>query len=140
MQYQKAGLKDSQALAKMNRRLIVDSKHRNPMKLSQLNRRMRRWFQAGYHAYFFKEDDQVVGYCVFIKEKEYLYIRQFYIERTARRQGLGQEAFQWLRRHIWKKEHRLRMDVLVGNKAAIGFWKSVGFKDYCLTMERDGKV
>jgi predicted acetyltransferase len=118
----------------------VDSKHRNPMNLSQLSRRMRRWLRSGYRAYFFKEDDRVIGYCVFIKEKEYLYIRQFYIERTARRQGLGRKAFQWLRRHIWKKEHRFRMDVLVGNKVAIGFWKSVGFKDYCLTMEKEGSA
>jgi len=24
----------------------------------------------------------------------------------------------------------------VGNQSAIGFWRSVGFTDYCLTMER----
>jgi len=138
MEYQKALLKDSRTLAQMNRRLIVDTRHRNPMNLSQLNRRMRGWLREGYRAYFFKRDGRVIGYCVFIKQKDYLYIRQFYIERAERRKGSGREALGWLRRHAWKRESRLRMDVLVGNRAAIGFWRSAGFKDYCLTMEREG--
>jgi GNAT superfamily N-acetyltransferase len=67
--------------------------------------------------------------------KEHLYIRQFYVEKRFRRIGLGKYAFGWLRKNVWKKEPRLRLDVLVKNGRGIGFWKAVGFKDYCLAME-----
>ena len=31
---------------------------------------------------------------------------------------------------------RIRLDVLIGNAGGIQFWRSVGFEDYCITMER----
>ena len=137
MQLRKAVLADLRSLAEMNRQLIRDSGHRNPMNLVQLTRRMKGWLQKEYQAWIFLEKSQVAGYCLFRREKEFLYIRQFYVGRPFRRTGLGRRAFGWLRRNPWKTEKRLRMDVLVGNKGAIDFWKAVGFKDYCLTMERE---
>ena len=31
---------------------------------------------------------------------------------------------------------RIRIEVLVSNLEAIGFWRSLGFADYSITMER----
>jgi len=39
-------------------------------------------------------------------------------------------------KNAWGVRARVRIDVLVGNHSAIEFWRSVGFTDYCLTMER----
>jgi hypothetical protein len=45
-------------------------------------------------------------------------------------------GLEWLSQNAWRDRRRIRIDVLVGNQAGIGFWRSVGFRDYCLTMER----
>lgn len=76
-----------------------------------------------------------MGYCVYRKEKDFLYIRQLYIERTYRRKGLGLKALRILRKTVWKKCPLLRMDVLVKNGPGVRFWRMAGFKDYCLTLE-----
>jgi predicted acetyltransferase len=134
---QKAGFLDVATLGRMNLLLIRDSGHRNPMNQAQLARRMRKWMEGEYTAYLIKIRELPVGYCLCRKEKEFLYIRQFFIERAYRNRGLGRRAFHLLRKKAWKKAVLLRMDVLVGNKTGIRFWKALGFKDYCLTMEKN---
>ncbi len=134
----KAGLKDGLALARMNYDLIQDSGHWNPMKVPELSRRMRKWMKKGdYQACLFEAEGKPVGYCVYRKEREFIYIRQFFIARELRRRGFGRKAFGMTRKLYWKGRPRLRMDVIVDNIPAIRFWRAVGFKDYCLTMERE---
>jgi len=138
IEIKKAGPEDSPALARMNYDLIRDSGHRNPMKVPQLSRRMRGWIKRGeYKVCIFEAGGEPVGYCAYRKEAEFVYIRQFFIARGLRRKGFGREAFETMRKLLWKGGPRLRMDVLVDNVPAIRFWRSVGFKDYCLTMERE---
>jgi ribosomal protein S18 acetylase RimI-like enzyme len=36
---------------------------------------------------------------------------------------------------IWQRDKRLTLDVLCTNKAAISFYKSVGFTEYSLELE-----
>ena len=134
----KAGLADCLALARMNHDLIQDSGHRNPMEVPQLSRRMRNWVKRGnYQVCLFEAEGMLVGYCVYRKEREFIYIRQFFIDRKLRRKSFGRRAFGMMRKLHWKGRLRLRMDVLVDNVPAIRFWRAVGFKDYCLTMERE---
>jgi predicted acetyltransferase len=136
MKIQKAHLQDGQLLARMNHRLIRDEGHRNPMNQAQLARRMKKWLAKEYSAYLFKEREKIIGYCLFRKEKGFIYIRHFYIERIHRKKGLGRKAFNALSKEVWKKTPILRMDVLVDNKVGLNFWKDLGFQDYSLTMER----
>jgi ribosomal protein S18 acetylase RimI-like enzyme len=126
-------------LANMNRLLIWDEKHRNKMTIRRLTQRMKKWLSSDYQAFLFLNKDKVFGYCLFVKTKEYVYIRQFYIKRDSRRLGLGKKTIGLLRKTVWEKDKRLRLDVLVTNLRGISFWKSVGFKDYCLTMELNPK-
>ncbi len=135
MKFHKATLKDSQLIAEMNYQMIKDQKHRNSMNVTQLNRRMKKWLAGDYGAYLFLNEGKTIGYCLFHKTKEFMYVRQFYIEKTSRRRGLGLMALNWLRKNVWKKENRFRLDVLVGNERAIRFWEAAGFTKYCLTME-----
>jgi len=130
-----AAPKDSGLLAPMNHRLIRDSGHRNPMNIDQLTRRMRRWLKGEYKGCVFEMDGKTVGYCVYRKEEDFLYVRQLYIERAYRRKGLGLEVVKIMRKTIWKNYPLLRMDVLVRNRPGVHFWRAAGFKDYCLTLE-----
>ncbi len=55
--------------------------------------------------------------------------------RLRRRQGIGRQALEILRSTIWPANKRLTVDVLVQNTAAVAFWRTVGYNDYCLTLE-----
>ena len=139
MKIRKAGGKDVSILGQMNHRLIRDEGHPNPMNVVQLAGRMRRWLKGKYRAYLFEKDEKVAGYCVFREEKDYLYIRQFYIEPAFRRKGMGKKSFEWLRKRLWRNHKVLRLDVLVGNTRGCSFWKALGFKTRVLGMERKDK-
>jgi ribosomal protein S18 acetylase RimI-like enzyme len=133
----RAVVKDSLVLARMNHCLIRDEKHRNPMTVPQLSRRMKKWLENEYAAHLFLNEGRVVGYCLYTKMSDFIYVRQFYVEANSRRLGLGKKAFGLMKKVAWRGKSRLRLDVLVTNRRAIAFWKAVGFKNYCLTMEAE---
>jgi ribosomal protein S18 acetylase RimI-like enzyme len=137
MTYRRATAADAPALAAMNRQLIRDEGHRNRMSQSELEVRMTQWLGGEYEAILFEGPEQTVGYALFRRGPEYVYLRQFFIRPECRRQGFGRAAMAWLCQHAWRGE-RVRVEVLVGNAVAISFWRSMGFQDYCLTLERDG--
>lgn len=137
MHYRFATKSDSEVLALMNQQLIWDEGHRNKMTLLELGQRMTDWLKGEYQAILFEEEGVVVGYALFKHESEYIYLRQLYVESKYRRKGIGKAAMQWLSANPWKNIKRLRLDVLVGNKTGIAFWKAAGFSEYCLTMEKD---
>jgi len=126
---------DAAALARMNGELIRDEGHRNPMSVAELEARMAKWLEGEYQAVLFEEDGTALGYALFKREPEWIYLRQFYVERGRRRRGLGREALGRLRAEFWRDAPRVRLEVLVGNAAGIAFWRAVGFRDYALTME-----
>ena len=125
---------DIQLLAEMNRQLIRDEGHRNPMTLGELYERMRGWLTE-YRALIIQDDGSVVGYVLFHQDTERLYIRHFFIVPAFRRKGLGKLAIQELRENVWNSATRLRLEVLVNNPRGTAFWRSVGFNAYSLTME-----
>ncbi|HVA48477.1 MAG TPA: GNAT family N-acetyltransferase [Pirellulales bacterium] len=139
MNYRLATLDDIALLAAMNQELIRDEGHRNTMSLSQLQDRMRGWLQDEYRAVIFEDEGEAAGYALFRHESDWTYLRQFYVLPSKRRRGIGRKAVQWLRENEWSRSPRVRLEVLIGNSVAIQFWRSLGFSEYCLTMERDAR-
>jgi GNAT superfamily N-acetyltransferase len=135
MIYRFAITSDAALLARLNKQLIDDEGHRNTMTVAQLEERMRDWLSEEYQAVLFQRVAETLGYALFRREPEYVYLRQFFVCCEHRRRGIGRDAIAWLRQHAWGDCARLRLDVLVGNNEAIAFWRSVGFRDYCVTME-----
>jgi GNAT superfamily N-acetyltransferase len=127
---------DAAALARMNGELIRDEGHRNPMSVAELEARMAKWLEGEYQAVLFEEDGTALGYALFKREPEWVYLRQFFVARGRRRKGIGREALRRLRAEVWKDAPRIRLDVLTGNASGIAFWRAMGFQDYCLTMEK----
>jgi GNAT superfamily N-acetyltransferase len=125
---------DLDLLADWNHQLIRDEGHRNPMTSLQLAERMKQWLQGEYRAVLFSTDEPV-GYALFKQEEQLVYLRQFFVRRDRRRTGLGREAFSILREQVWPRGVRLTVDVLCQNQGGIAFWRSVGYRDYCLTLE-----
>jgi predicted acetyltransferase len=138
VKFRRAEVADAEELAEMNCHLIRDEGHRNRMNRAELEARMTQWLESEYEAFLFEEGEQTVGYALFRQETEYVYLRQFYIRPEHRRCGLGRAAIDWLWQHVWGRG-RVRLEVLIGNAVAISFWRAVGFRDYCLTLERESE-
>ncbi len=141
MRYRKAHLADVNLLAEMNHQLIQDEGHRNPMDVPELERRMVDFLEGEYDAIIFRlDDDTPVAYALYRHDRDSIYLRQFFVHREYRRQGIGRQAMQTLLSEIWPRGCPITVEVLVKNTAAHEFWKAMGFEDYSIMLElgRDG--
>ena len=132
MQIIKCTVSDVSLLAEMNKRLIEDERSSNTMSLDELKDRMSGFINGEYDAFFFKEDEAVVGYALVRQTVSPLYLRQFYIEREYRRRHLGKEAFEILLDFL--KVNSIDIDVLPWNEGGRKFWKRMGFSETCISM------
>jgi len=132
MQIRKCTAEDCPRLAEMNKWLIDDEKSGNPMNLEQLQERMKGFLSGEYHAYFFTDDEAVIGYALVRHTSDPLYLRQFFIDREYRRQKYGKRAFQALMAYL--DVETIDIDVLPWNHAGVSFWKSCGFEETCISM------
>jgi GNAT superfamily N-acetyltransferase len=121
-------------LAEWNHQLIEDEGHSNPMSLAELAQRMRVWLQTDYRGVIFWEGEPV-AYALYRKTDGQVHLRQFFVRRDRRRQGIGRRAIALLRHDVWPKDVRLTVDVLCSNLPAVAFWRSVGYRDYSLTLD-----
>jgi len=135
MTFRRATLNDCARLAELNRQLVRDEGHRNPMTVPELEQRMKGWLASEYTAVIFEDGGAVVAYALYCEQPEEIYLRQLFVVRPRRRRGIGREAMNVLRTQIWPKHKRLTVEVLVQNTAAVAFWRAVGYKDYALTLE-----
>jgi predicted acetyltransferase len=135
MTFRAATLNDCPRLAELNCQLIRDEGHRNPMTVPELEQRMRDWLSGEYRAVIYEDGSEVVAYALFREQQEEIYLRQLFVVRHRRSQGIGRRAVEILRSQIWPKTKRLTVEVLVANKRAVSFWRSVGYADYALALE-----
>jgi predicted acetyltransferase len=135
MKFRCATLKDCALLAGLNHQLIRDEGHRNRMTVPELEQRMKGWLASEYAAVLFENAGEIVAYALYREQPEEIYLRQLFVVRNRRRKGVGREAVNILRAKVWPKNKRLTVDVVVQNEAAVAFWRDVGYKDYCLTLE-----
>lgn len=136
MRYRNATAAVARTLAQMNHQLIRDEGHRSRMSVGELEQRMRSWLEGEYQAVLFEDGQGAAGYALYRREAEWVYVRQFFVRPERRRQGIGRAAWAWLRENPWRDAPRIRLDVLIGNASGLRFWRSLGFEDYCITMER----
>ena len=134
MHLRRATEADVPLLAAMNGRLLEDEAHHLRLAAAELEKRMRGWLAGEYQAVLFIDSGEGVGYALFRPDNRGIYLRQFYVERDRRRQGIGRTALELLRQEIWPAGSRVTLEVLVGNQPALAFWRAVGFADYALTM------
>jgi len=135
MTFRHATLDDCPLLSGLNHQLIRDEGHRNQMTVLELEQRMRGWLSGEYRAVIFEDAGDVVAYGLYREQLELIYLRQLFVVRHRRRQGLGRQAVEILRSQVWPKDKRLTVDVLVANQSGVAFWRSVGYTDYALSLE-----
>lgn len=148
-------------LAQMNQRLIQDEGSRNPMNVAQLEARLHGWLDSGAWTVDVIETEdgrgtteeeelrttphalRIIGYAVYQQRADdydpsqpVVYVRQFYIERERRGQGLGRRAFAQLAEERFPPGATLVLEVLATNPRGRRFWESLGFHEYCTTLKR----
>ncbi len=105
------------------------------MTVPELEQRMKDWLTSEYAAVIFENGGEVVAYALYREQTEEVYLRQLFVVRTRRREGIGRKAMDIMRSRIWPKGKRLTVEVLVKNEAGVAFWRAVGYRDYSLTLE-----
>lgn len=135
MNFHRATFDDCPRLAELNHQLIRDEGHRNQMTVPELEQRMRGWLASEYAAVIFEDKGDVAAYALYREQTEEIYLRQLFVVRDRRRNGIGRQAMEILRSEIWPKNKRLTVEVLTQNTAAIAFWRAMGYKDYSLQLE-----
>jgi ribosomal protein S18 acetylase RimI-like enzyme len=135
MNFRRATVDDCALLAELNHQLIRDEGHRNKMTVPELEQRMKGWLASEYAAVIFEEKGETVAYALYRDEPEELHLRQLFVVRNRRRQGIARAAMEILRTQLWPKDKRLTVSVLVQNTAAVAFWRALGYQDYSLTLE-----
>ena len=142
MTHREATLDDCGVLAEMNHQLIRDEGHRNPMTVTELAERMRGWLSSGgYRAVLFEDSGCPVAYALFhIKSDASIYLRQFFVSRDRRRQGVGSQAAATLFRDVFPVGARVTLDVLAYNEAAASFWAKLGSLRYSICLERPNSL
>ncbi len=129
-----ASVADSSMLAAWNYQLIRDEGHRNPMDALELEERMRGWLASGEYLAVIFEEDEPVAYALFKETEDEIYLRQFFVVRHRRHEGIGTGAMAQLFA-LWPKEKRWTVSVLTKNTPAVAFWQAMGYADYALTLE-----
>jgi ribosomal protein S18 acetylase RimI-like enzyme len=134
-----ATMDDAPILAKMNRELTKDENHRNRfMPYEWFLERMISFLRGDYQAILFERNGKIVAYALYRNLEEHedtIYLRQIYVDRAYRRQGIGRSMMQVLMKEYWPENKRLTVEVLSANKAAYTFYKSVGYQDYSIELE-----
>ena len=131
------------ALARMNKALIEDEESRNPMSVAELRDRFGRFVgEEGWTVEVFTWENQVVGFITYRYEPDPIasagqcvHLRQFYIARTHRRQGIGAAAIALFKRSRLRRGDRVVLEVLETNPGGKRFWQHAGFVPYAAVME-----
>ena len=135
MEIIKAKLGDVKRLAELNRCLIEDERHPNPMNIAELTERMHEWLATDYICYLAKENGDIVAYCLYRDDGGYYYMRQLYVDRAHRRKGIATQLLDWLYENVWT-DKKVRLDVLAHNEDAVAFYKRYGFRIGVYRMEK----
>ena len=137
MEFRYAEQADAAFLADINRQLIEDEWDGGGMSLERLEARMRRWIADDeYRAVLFRENDADVAYALVSLDEDSAFIRHFFVIKEHRGRGVGRRAIETLFDRVVPPGFRTTLDVLASNTSGHQFWRSQGFSDYAVRMER----
>ncbi|MEN8158876.1 MAG: GNAT family N-acetyltransferase [Myxococcota bacterium] len=134
MELRDADASDVPRLAVWNEQLIEDENAPYRLDRPALETRMRGWLAAEYRAVVFRVDGRAIGYALYRAEDGGFYLRQFVIDRSARRRGHGRRAIELLKARVFGPGARISLQVLNQNAVGLTFWRAVGFEDAAQTL------
>ncbi len=134
---------DVDQIAQMNKELIEDEGHTNPMNLAELKERLHHFVSRdGWTVDVFTSNLMIIGYATYRLEANIskindttIHIRQFYIARSQRGKGMGRRAYRLLIESQRQAPKRILIEVLESNPGGKAFWSRIGFTPYAMSME-----
>ena len=140
--WREATLDDLATLGGMNHHLTLDEEHpiARDWPLERLTERMREFLEGEYTAILFEEDGEPVAYALHKPDDDgSIHLRQFFVVRHRRREGLGRRAAALLINEIFPPDQRITLTALCHNETALAFWKAMGFHEMFTAFERNPK-
>lgn len=144
VELRKATINDIATLAEMNKELIEDEHSRNPLNVHQLTLRMQTWLDSNWSAVMIFKNSALIGYLLYQQRQDdnymderVIYVRQFFVQRTYRRRGIGREAFEQIVNEYFPSGTKIMLDVLATNPEALRFWEDLGFQQYSTALYRN---
>ena len=125
---------DIPLLAELNQQLIEDERAPNDMSQEALAERLRGWLDGEYRAVFFETSSEVFAYALYRPSEDGLYLRQFFVARSRRGEGLGRRAIALFREEVICEGQVLSLEAYAHNEEAIAFWQSVGFSRHTVSF------
>ena len=137
MTWREAAEVDCPLLGALNHQLVADERHPSAMTVAELTERMREFLAGEYTAILFEDQGDVLAYALYHPiEGDELYLRQFFVVRGRRREGVGRRAVGILLGEVFPPGKRVVVTALSHNERARSFWAEVGFDEYCVSFER----
>ncbi len=134
MKIRHATQKDIPRLAELNHQLQEDERTPRLMSQIELVDRLTGWLDGDYKAVLFEHLMEPVAYALYRTTEDGLYIRQFYVFRSRRRQGIGRRAIGLFRNQIVEENQALYLEAFTHNDRAIAFWKALGFREHTISF------
>lgn len=128
---------DAATLAELNAQLSADEGASVGTPTAYLER-MRTWLETGrYEAAVIESDGRPLAYVLWRHDPDYddVYVRQFFVVRERRGEGLGRQLFDRAAEELWPGQV-LRLDVYDSNPRGRAFWERMGFQAYSALMRR----
>jgi len=118
----------------MNEELIRAEGGPATLSTGQLGTRMASFLEHGYEAHLVESGDDLIGYVLFRRDVDHVFVRHFYVAPGQRRAGVGRRVFAWMTEKIWPGE-RVVLQVRSGREQVLRFWASLGFEEHFTALE-----
>jgi GNAT superfamily N-acetyltransferase len=138
LQVRRATHNDVPVLARWEHALAQEENEREALTLPQREARLREWMaSAQCIAHVFEQAKAPAGFVIWGSHgPREIFVRQFYVQPSSRRQGVGRAAVATMRANVWPRDARVSLRVLVGSAAYLAFWRACGFSDFSITLEQ----
>lgn len=136
LNYRHATEHDCLLLAELNQQLIHEEGHRHRMTISELKQRLSGWLAGEHRAIIFETHGSLAAYVLFLEQAEQITVLQLFVMPAHRGKGLDRRAVELLHEEVWAPSKRMSVDVLTSNAKAVAFWRSFGYGDHALTLEK----
>lgn len=124
LEARKAGLEDSEMLARMNLRLRADERMDDDLSDEEVRVRMKQMLAGTYVALIFTRDGETVGYTLTDTARKPFYLRHLFVEARFRRMGLGKRIVELTAQLLGATE--LDLEVMTWNTEARRFYEALG--------------